>query len=112
MNPTAPVLTLDHLQALAALAVEPAQSANTTARLPNVGHGWEPAEIEAALTVAGIQWEEAGRPWGTLYRLSGCLTSSDHEDGACIGRMASGAWWYRCHHNSCEGKRWPEARTA
>jgi hypothetical protein len=24
--------------------------------------------------------------------------------------MTSGAWWYRCHHNRCEGKGWPDVR--
>jgi hypothetical protein len=112
MNPTAPLLTLDHLEALAAQVVEPVKAASTTARPPAAGRGWDPAEIEAALTQARFEWEEAARPWGTLYRLSDCLTSREHEDGASIGRLASGAWWYRCHHNSCQDKRWAEARAA
>jgi hypothetical protein len=112
MNPTAPVLTLDHLQALAAQATGPGEAASTSARRPTEGRGWDPAEIEAALTRTGVEWETGGRPWGTLYRLARCLTSPEHEDGACIGRFASGAWWYRCHHNRCQDKRWPEARTA
>lgn len=70
---------------------------------------WTVAEI---LVRNGILWQEQARTYGRVYRLDRCLTSTEHADGAAIVEMASGALDYRCHHNSCRGKGWADARVA
>jgi len=47
-----------------------------------------------------------------VYELDACLTSDDHEDGAAIIELTSGALAYRCHHNSCMGRGWSDVREA
>jgi hypothetical protein len=99
----------DRLAALAALA--PVAS-GTNGTSTHTGSGWTPTEITAALTVQGVSYVEKCKAGYTVYALDRCLTSDAHDDGAAILHMDSGAWVYRCHHNTCAAQRWPEARVA
>jgi hypothetical protein len=79
---------------------------------PASSHGTRSWTVSEVLTGAGIGWHEERRRYGLAYCLDRCLTSTSHNDGAAIIELASGALDYRCHHNSCRGKGWPDARAA
>lgn len=52
-----------------------------------------------------------GRDSSTIYALDECPFDSTHRDGdAKIFRYPDGAISFKCHHNSCEGKRWQDVR--
>lgn len=75
-------------------------------------HGSRSWEVEDLLESQGIDAHAVAKPYGTVYELDRCLTSTDHEDGAAIVELKSGALAYRCHHNSCAGRTWSDARVA
>jgi hypothetical protein len=48
---------------------------------------------------------------GKLYELETCPFNSEHTNGsAFIVQSPAGELSFKCHHNSCDGKRWPELR--
>src|SRR3954447_19728856 len=98
------------LEALAALA--PLEESARTPRGEFTGCGWTAAEVMQALTVQGIDYTEKTKQGYTVYKLDRCPTSDAHNDGAALGQMASGAWWFTCHHDSCQTKAWADARDA
>lgn len=102
-------VTIDQLDALACLAPKPMVDRPTThsARYPSAERTWE---IRDVLRDADIACREKPFAGGTALRLDRCLTNNEHTDGAAIIEMASGALAYRCHHASCAGKGWTEAR--
>jgi hypothetical protein len=69
-------------------------------------------DIRAVLAEHEIAFTEVTKSYGTVLKLDRCLTSTEHEDGASITIMANGALAYRCHHASCAGKGWAEAKAA
>lgn len=62
----------------------------------------------------GIGYKElnsAGRDNSTIYALNECPFDSNHKDGdAKIFAYPDGAISFRCHHNSCYGKKWQDVR--
>jgi hypothetical protein len=115
IRPDAAIVTRELLDDLAGAAPqERAQSkgaGQSRVRFdPASDHGTRTWTVAEVLTRAGIGWRERTRNYGTIYELDRCLTSSEHDDGAALVEMASGALDYKCHHNSCRGKGWPEAR--
>ena len=115
LRPDAGVVSREQLEDLAQLrsAAEDAAPRREGVTLGQVRDGgtraWTVAEV---LARNGIGWREERRRYGVAYSLDRCLTSSDHNDGAAIIELASGALDYRCHHNSCRGKGWSDARAA
>jgi hypothetical protein len=107
-NPDAPPVTRAQLEAFAALMSEAA----TKDKVPSSPSGSRSWTVPEVLQKAGIAFDQNQAPYATIYRLRRCLTSGDHTDGACILEFANGAVGYRCQHDSCADKRWPEARAA
>lgn len=95
------------LETVAAYAEE--AEAQPTPIRPGVER-WERRDIRSALHAAGVGYREKAKPYGTVFELDRCLTSSDHTDGAVIIEMASGALAYRCLHNRCGGRHWADVR--
>ena len=46
----------------------------------------------------------------TLYCLDRCPFDSSHGPDAAIGIAADGTIFFKCFHNGCQGRTWPEAR--
>lgn len=89
------------LELVAATAPEPAPR----------GGGFVPGgDVADRLRAAGVGFAESEKGYGRVYKLDRCLTSTDHDDGACVIAFASGALAYRCHHNRCADKRWEHVR--
>lgn len=98
------------LEAVAAEApVHPArrQPSGAATRGDVVARDWT---VDELLALNGLH--ATAKPWngGTAYLLDHCLTSADHQDGARLIEMASGALVYTCHHNRCQGKGWQYLR--
>jgi len=48
---------------------------------------------------------------GTFYLLDECVFDSNHRKGqASIGKTYGGKLFYKCFHDSCQGRTWAEAR--
>lgn len=45
----------------------------------------------------------------TVYEVD-CLTSADHDDGACFMQFPNGAVAYTCRHDRCRGKGWQDVK--
>src|SRR5215475_10782565 len=57
------------------------------------------------------------KPWqgqqgnGTFLELAGCIFNPSHDRGeAGVILLDSGMLLYKCHHNSCLEKTWPDVR--
>lgn len=101
------IVSREQLEAVAAWGEE--AEAQPTPIRPGVGR-WERRDIRAALQAAGVGFRERAKSYGTVFELDRCLTSADHDDGAVVIEMASGALAYRCLHNRCAGKSWADVR--
>lgn len=117
VHPEAGVVTREQLEDLAGREATDTPQAEGGPRSrvgfePASEHGTRAWTVAEVLSRNGIGWHERGRSYGTIYDLDHCLTSVEHTDGAALVEMASGALDYKCHHNSCRGKGWPEARAA
>lgn len=110
-DPAPITVTPSQLGALASLAPEPTVDRPTSGstRYPSAERTWD---IRDVLRNAGIACREKPFAGGTALRLDRCLTSDEHTDGAAIIEFPSGALAYRCHHASCAGKGWAEAKQA
>lgn len=111
-NPAPDPVMLHQLQALAALVPDPAGESPPPRRAEILVSVTPPRswDIREVLRQADIGFREKTYAGGLALRLDRCLTSAEHIDGAAIIEMASGAIAYRCHHASCAGKGWTEAR--
>ena len=69
-------------------------------------------DIRAVLKDRDIGYTEKKASYGAVLQLQQCLTSTEHDDGACIIEFPNGALAYKCQHASCAGKGWPDARAA
>ncbi len=76
----------------------------------NGHHGARDWDIRDVLHQQGIGFSERPMPYGTVLTLDRCLTSTDHDDGAAVIQMASGALVYRCLHDRCAGLGWHDIR--
>jgi hypothetical protein len=68
------------------------------------------AFIEKHLTNFGVM---PPKPWegGIAWVLETCPFDSGHTNrSAIIGRHATGAIWFKCHHNSCSSNDWTALR--
>jgi hypothetical protein len=77
---------------------------------PNGYHAGRDWDVRDLLQAASIGFSEVDKVYATVFKLHHCLTSDDHQDGACILEFPSGALAYRCHHDRCAGKGWAEVR--
>lgn len=67
-------------------------------------------DLGAVLRDSGIPVKrEHTTSYGTVYDVD-CLTSADHDDGACFIQFDSGAVAYTCRHDRCQGKGWPDVK--
>jgi archaellum biogenesis ATPase FlaH len=119
--PTDPrVVTREQLQMLAGLSpsierrservAEVGEDDDVLGRANN--HGVRNWTVLDLLAEHDLVAREVEKPYGTIYELDHCLTSTDHADGAAIVELSSGALAYRCHHNSCADRTWTDARSA
>lgn len=69
-------------------------------------------DVEALLDANGIGYDYKTAPYGDVWPLHQCLTSTEHDTGASITQMTSGAVAYRCFHNACKGMGWKDAKRA
>lgn len=61
-------------------------------------HGLEPIKAEAGMDC-------------TIYPLANCPFDHSHTDGdSKIFKYSNGAIAFKCHHNSCRGKKWQDVR--
>jgi hypothetical protein len=104
---TARSVTLDQLEAVAALGPGADPSYRDHRVFPGSSRDWDVRDL---LTAAGIGFTEADKAYATVFKLDRCLTSEDHQDGACILEFPSGVLVYRCHHDRCAGKEWIDIR--
>lgn len=127
-NPDAGVVDVEQLDAFTDLGdddpSEPMESEGSPNKASSTGAGAdtgsaqdEPSrtgelDVAAVLKARGIGFTHKKTPYGDVWVLDACLTSGDHDDGACIIRLASGALAYRCQHTSCKGKSWADAKAA
>ncbi len=103
-NPDAAVVRVELLEAIAHLVPIGEEA------LPEDRGVLGTSAVRTRLEEEGIGWTEIRKGWCTVLRLDRCLTSEDHADGAAILAFPSGAFCYRCHHNSCTGKGWSDVR--
>lgn len=117
IRPDAGTVTREQLEELANAASaesdSPGSDQRSRVRFESASdHGTRSWTVADVLARNGIGWHETSRRYGTVYVLDRCLTSADHDDGAAIIEMTSGALDYRCHHNSCRRKGWSDVRSA
>ncbi len=67
-------------------------------------------DMPLILSNSGISFREKPREYGTVFEIDDCLTSSEHQDGACFIQFPSGAVAYKCLHNSCSDKTWHDVK--
>lgn len=59
----------------------------------------------------GMNYEEDSNDRARIYKLEECPFDHSHKDGdAKIFQYSNGAIAFKCHHNSCRGKRWQDVR--
>jgi len=114
----------ERVEALAAMAPQPAQSAKRgkVINFPRTGTANSERGFDVAAWLARHCIQAIGPlPWqgGSLWEFVACPWSSAHKDGAFIAQLTSGAVAAGCHHNSCAGQSWmtlkalfPDASTA
>ncbi len=109
------VVTREQLEAVASLGA--AKASDPPPKPPPPPHGagagaGKGFDIRAVLRDQGIGFVEKPKSYGIVLLLDRCLTSTEHEDGACILEFPSGALSYKCQHASCQGKGWEDAKEA
>ena len=113
-NPDAEVVDLGRLEALAGPA-EP-DRASSSKKDRNRDSASRTAsgrfDVEALLDAQGIGYDYKKASYGDVWPLHRCLTSDEHDTGACIIQFASGAVAYRCQHASCQDKTWADVKAA
>lgn len=107
-NPAPRLITPEQLATLTALC--PEADDPTPPRSLTAGAGQRAWDVRDVLRAGGVGYEERSHRGLTVFRLDRCLTSPNHVDGAAIVETAEGRLGYKCHHNSCSGKGWTEAR--
>ena len=59
----------------------------------------------------GLTYTEDSGTRSKIYKLDECPFDSSHKDGdAKIFQYPDGAIAFKCHHNSCRGKKWQDVR--
>lgn len=68
-------------------------------------------DVEAYLRHYGIEYNVKSGRGKTFYRLSQCLFDPSHtKNEASIVQDGQGLLTYQCFHNSCQGRKWTDAR--
>jgi len=68
-------------------------------------------DVEAYLRHYGIEYNVKASRGKTFYRLSQCLFDPSHtKNEAAIVQDTQGLLTYQCFHNSCQGRKWADAR--
>ncbi len=110
-NSSTSQVSRDQLARLVAAAVESIPDHERDDQPTDSGHEvtrrWSVRDL---LDQKGIGYTEKPQPYGTVLQLDRCMTSFDHDDGACLIEFPSGAVAYRCLHDRCADKRWPHVR--
>ncbi len=110
-NSSTSQVSRDQLARLVAAAVESIPDHEPDDQPAGGGHEvtrrWSVRDL---LDRKGIGYTERVRQYGTVLQLDRCLTSAEHDDGACVVEFPSGAAAYRCLHNRCADKHWEHVR--
>lgn len=91
----------------------PTSSTNAPRSRPLSHRPGSSSRLETWLAEAGIEHREPftdsqGR---TIFNLVACPFNGAHGGtSVCVGEMPNGAVFFRCHHNSCSGRRWADLR--
>lgn len=105
----------DHKQVAAKQQAKPAIIANGYAHKLPTGENWcesvESVEewFKDRNVTLGARETYTDHGYEYKWRVD-CLTSSEHKDGAFICWGANKGLGYTCHHSSCKGKSWADAR--
>ncbi|MCX5812736.1 MAG: AAA family ATPase [Proteobacteria bacterium] len=68
-------------------------------------------DVEAYLNHYGMRYKVKQNGKSTIYALDECLFDPDHTQGeSSIIQLPDGKLLYQCFHNSCQGKKWEDAR--
>lgn len=102
------LVSLDLLTALASEAPAPVRvvSSETSSSIIS------PEVFEAQLDLVGIE-HDGSSPYegGFLWRPTVCVFNPEHvRNSIIVGMRATGAFFYRCLHNSCIDKNWEKFR--
>ena len=95
--------SLEQLQAIVGRPAAPQLAADVS--------GWD---VSALLADRGIEYTEtadrsdSGEQW-TKYHFA-CPFSDEHSDGFALMQWENGAVSAKCHHDSCQGKAWPDLK--
>lgn len=102
------IVTAEMLQAMAAKAPQPKHAAviTRTAAGPTSRIDWERVLADSGIDVHKRKQEPDGR---VILEVD-CMTSNEHDDGACFTVFPSGAIHYGCRHASCRSKSWEDVR--
>ena len=115
VDPDAGPLTPEHLASLATSedVEEPPKTGQTsdggTTRTTENDNEANVRKIEDAFATMGLQYTSKRKTYGVVFDLAVCPTG-DHfpRTGACVTVMQSGAFTFKCHHETCKDKRWPD----
>jgi len=117
-----PAITLEQLKALAALAPPDADQTGTmpdkgakpgskSRRRKSAGPQLGSLDIEKYLAHYGVVFNVKKEGEKTLYRLAECVFDPSHrKNEASIVQDLSGLITYHCFHNTCQDRRWNDAR--
>jgi P4 family phage/plasmid primase-like protien len=103
-------VTEAQLRALAALADTAGPKAPNGFDRKGDGHRVAVAQYleDHDVEVTAVKTRDDG---ALMYCLKHCLFNPSHEDGeACIIELLNGKLLYKCFHDSCSDKKWPDAR--
>jgi hypothetical protein len=101
-----------HLELLASLAAESPTPVRVYSSSDTSSSTISPEIFEAQLDLVGIEHDGAC-PYegGWLWRPAVCAFNSDHvHNSIIVGMRATGAFFYRCLHNSCIDNNWEKFR--
>lgn len=103
-------VSLDQLRALADLLPSEPKRPASNGRVPDKDP--YPYDLADILRASNIAFTEKAQPYGRIFELAECLTSSEHARGGTIFYQIHGsnAPGYRCLHDHCAGKRWEDVK--
>lgn len=108
------IVESEQLQVIAALAPEPNSSQRNGSRLPTYAGGQSKLAVSRWLSDRGVSFTPKETNEGTLFLLKECPFDSSHgtHREVHIGQFNNGATSFSCKHNSCQDKKWADAKQA
>ena len=78
---------------------------------PQIYQSHERFDLETFLAQHGLTYTKSQGDRAIIYRLDHCPFDATHTDGdSKIFLYPNGAIAFKCHHNSCAGKKWQDVR--